>query len=199
MLPAAYQLPAAVMLLVGGVVACFFGYRLFRVVLAIYGFIIGAVLANALFGSGGAVSMLVSAIVGGLIGAVVLIAAYFVGVALAGAGLGALLAHVLWAPMGAEPHAFVIIAFALLGAIGAMVFQRYVIVVSTAFGGSWTMIVGALALAGSRAIMGRIASGDPWRLNPISPAPGEGWIPVVWIALALAGMVVQLQHMKRKG
>ena len=42
MLPATYQLPAAIVLLVGGIVACFFGYRLFRIVLAIFGFIITA-------------------------------------------------------------------------------------------------------------------------------------------------------------
>ena len=41
MLPASYQLPAAIVLLVGGIVACFFGYRLFRIVLAIFGFILG--------------------------------------------------------------------------------------------------------------------------------------------------------------
>ena len=47
MLPATYQMPAAIVLLLGGVVACFFGYRLFRIVLAIFGFIIGALAANA--------------------------------------------------------------------------------------------------------------------------------------------------------
>ena len=33
MLPATYQIPAAIVLLFGGTVACFFGYRLFRIVL----------------------------------------------------------------------------------------------------------------------------------------------------------------------
>ena len=42
MLPAAYQIPAAVVLLAGGLLACFFGYRLFKVVLAVFGFIIFA-------------------------------------------------------------------------------------------------------------------------------------------------------------
>ena len=37
MLPASYQMPAAVVLLIGGIVACFFGYRLFRVVLSLTG------------------------------------------------------------------------------------------------------------------------------------------------------------------
>ena len=39
-LPATYQLPAAGILVLGGLLACFAGYRLFRVVLGVYGFII---------------------------------------------------------------------------------------------------------------------------------------------------------------
>ena len=42
MLPQSYGLPAAIGLVLGGAVACFAGYRLFRIVLAIYGFILGA-------------------------------------------------------------------------------------------------------------------------------------------------------------
>ena len=87
MLPVSYQLPAAVVLLVGGTVACFFGYRLFRIVLAIFGFIFGALAASSLFGASDTGPMLLAAIVGGLLGAAVLWAAYFVGVALFGAAL----------------------------------------------------------------------------------------------------------------
>ena len=39
MLPATFQVPVALVLLLGGTIACFFGYRLFRIVLAIFGFI----------------------------------------------------------------------------------------------------------------------------------------------------------------
>ena len=45
MIPASYQMPAAALLLLGGIISCFFGYRLFRTVLAIFGFIIGGMLA----------------------------------------------------------------------------------------------------------------------------------------------------------
>ena len=38
MLPQSYQLPAVILLLLSGALTCFGGYRLFRVVLAIYGF-----------------------------------------------------------------------------------------------------------------------------------------------------------------
>ena len=49
MLPSAYQIPAAAILLAGGVLACFFGYRLFKVVLGVFGFIIGALLVNVIW------------------------------------------------------------------------------------------------------------------------------------------------------
>ena len=39
MLPQAYELPAAIVLVLGGALSCFAGYRLFKVVLALYGFI----------------------------------------------------------------------------------------------------------------------------------------------------------------
>ena len=52
MLPATYQLPAAVVLLIGGLVSCFFGYRLFRFVLSFSGFVLGGLMASSLVGPG---------------------------------------------------------------------------------------------------------------------------------------------------
>src|SRR4029450_9495421 len=97
---APYQLPAAVVLLLGGIVACFFGYRMFRLVLAIFGFILGAFAASSLFAASAPPRVLVAAAVGGLAGAGILIAAYFVGVALVGAGLGALVANLAFSASG---------------------------------------------------------------------------------------------------
>jgi len=69
MLPAAYQLPAATVLLIGGTVSCFFGYRLFRIVLAIFGFILGALVASSFFSASNTWGMLAAALIGGLGGA----------------------------------------------------------------------------------------------------------------------------------
>jgi hypothetical protein len=52
MFPVTLQIPVAVLLLLGGLVACFAGYRLFRIVLGIYGFILGALLASTMVGPG---------------------------------------------------------------------------------------------------------------------------------------------------
>jgi hypothetical protein len=192
MLPASYQLPAAIVLLLGGTVACFFGYRMFRLVLAIAGLILGAAAASSVFGPSDTTGMLIAAIVGGLVGAGILFAAYFVGVALFGAGLGALVANMAFSASGREPHFLVIVFCAVAGAVGAMYLQRYVIIVGTAFGGAWTMIVGAMALMGDDAVRAVSAASNVWVLYPLDPAPGRQWVPIAWIVVGLIGTGVQL-------
>lgn len=192
MLPASFQIPAAVVLLVGGLISCFAGFRVFRIVLGIYGFILGALLASSAMGTEHTMWMVLAALAGGVIGALILIAAYFVGVALVGAGIGALAASLIWATLGREPHALVVILFAVGGALGAMALQRYVIIGATAFGGAWTTIVGALALAGDRLALNAAARNNVWLAYPMNPAPGQRWIFIGWIALGLVGVIVQL-------
>lgn len=192
MLPAEYQLPAALVLLVGGVVACFFGYRLFRLVLGVFGFIIGALVASSIFGTSDTGPMVIAAGVGGLLGAGVLVAAYFFGVALVGAGLGALLANLFFAAGEREPYFLVVVLAAIGGAIGAVYLQRYVIIVGTSFGGAWTMIVAAMALVGNEAAMTAAAAGNVWVAYPLDPAPGQQWVPIAWIALGVTGVAVQM-------
>jgi hypothetical protein len=192
MLPVQYQIPAAIVLLLGGIVACFFGYRLFRIVLAIFGCILGALLASSIFGTSDTVPMVAAAIVGGLIGAGVLIAAYFVGVAIVGAGLGALIANLAFAAGERDPHFLAVILASVLGAVGAIYLQRYFIIVGTGFGGAWTLIVGAMALIGDRTAMAAAATGDVWVAYPLDPAPGQRWIPIAWIVLGLVGVGVQM-------
>jgi hypothetical protein len=192
MLPASFQIPAAVILLVGGLISCFAGYRVFRVVLGIYGFIIGALFASGIVGPENTLWMIVAAVGGGIVGALILIAAYFVGVALLGAGIGALVASLIWAAFGREPGAIVVILFAVAGALGALALQRYVIVGATAFGGAWTIIVGALALSGTRVAVDAAARNNVWLAYPMNPAPGNYWVLLVWLALGVAGVAVQL-------
>jgi Domain of unknown function (DUF4203) len=192
MLPASLQTPAALILLAGGLIACFAGYRVFRIVLGIYGFILGALFASSAMGTEHTLWMIGAALAGGIVGALILIAAYFVGVALLGAGIGALAASLIWASLGREPHAIVVILFAVAGALGALALQRYVIVGATAFGGAWTVIVGALALAGNRLAVDAAARNNVWLAYPMQPAPGQHWVLIVWLALGVVGAIVQL-------
>jgi hypothetical protein len=199
MLPLSYQLPAAVLLVLGGAVACFAGYRLFRVVLAIYGFILGAMLASSMMASSNTLGMVVAAVVGGVLGALIMTFAYFVGIALIGAGMGALVAHVAWSELrSVDPPALAVIGLSIAGAVGAMLLQRYVIIISTAFSGAWTMIVGGLAIAGDARAARAAATGNVWILYPFTTVPGQPWVPIAWVVLGLVGTGVQLGVTGRK-
>jgi hypothetical protein len=183
---------AAAILVAGGVIACFFGYRLFRLVLAIFGFILGGLAASSVFGESTTTAMVAAAVLGGLAGALLLLAAYFVGVALVGAGLGALTANLIWTRIPGDPHPLVVIFFAIAGALLATWMQRYVIITSTAFGGAWTMILGAAAMRGNPAAMQAAAAGDLWVAYPMNPAPGQEWVPWAFIAVGIVGTLVQM-------
>ena len=135
MLPGSFHLPTAVILLVGGLCSCFAGYRIFRFVLAFFGFVFGVLFVSAAIGSDQTLWMIGALLAGGVIGALILFAAYFVGVALIGAGIGAGLAMVVWAAAGREPGIWPVIILAVLGAVGALAVQRHVIIVATAFAG----------------------------------------------------------------
>jgi hypothetical protein len=191
-LPAAYQLPAAILLIVGGLVACFVGYRLFKFVLGIFGFILGALAASSIWGASDTTYMVITALLGGIVGSLLLLAAYFIGVALVGAGLGALCANLIWTQIEGDPHPFVIVLFSVAGALLATWLQRYVIILATAFGGAWTVLVGALALMGDRTAMTAAAAGDIWVAYPMNPAPGQPWVPYAWVSLGLVGTLVQM-------
>jgi len=198
MLPHGYDLPVALLLVLLGGLSCFGGYRLFKLTLAIYGLIFGAMLASSPMGISNTTGMVVAAVIGGIVGALVFVVAYFVGIALVGAGLGALVAHVGWnAFRTGDPPPLVVVALAILGAVGAMLLQRYVIVVATAFAGAWTVLVGALAIA-TRGAERASRLGDVWILYPASPAPGATWLPIAWIVLGLIGTGVQLGITGRK-
>ena len=192
MLPVAYQIPAAGVLLGGGLIACFFGYRLFKFVLAIFGFIVGALAASSIWGASATTYMVIAAVVGGIAGSLLLLAAYFVGVALIGAALGALLANLIWTQIEGDPHPFVVVLFSVAGALLATWLQRYVIILATAFGGAWTILLGTLAVMGDQSAMNAAAAGDIWVAYPMNPAPGQAWVSYSWVGLGLLGTLVQM-------
>ena len=191
MLPAFLQTPAAVILLLGGLLACFAGYRIFRIVLGIYGFILGVLLATSIVGTESAMWTVVASVVGGLTGALILIAAYFVGVALIGAGLGAMAANLIWAAIGGEPHVLAVVVLAIIGALAALALQRYVIIIATAFGGAQTVVVGAAALMGDRGAA-EAAARTVYSVYPLNPVPGSAMDQAAALGLGLVGILVQL-------
>ena len=199
MIPGNYAVPAAVILVISGAVACFGGYRLFRIVLGIYGFILGAMITSSVMGTSSTFALVLAAGVGGLIGAGLMIAAYFVGIGLIGAALASLAVHMVWRVIGGDPPTLLLVIMAVLGALGALSVARYVAVIGTALAGSWTLIVGALALSGRKFNSLPVTSENIWVVYGAGPLPGNWWVIGGWVALALAGVVVQMTTTSRTG
>ena len=198
MLPASFATPAAVILTLGGLIACFAGYRLFRFVLGLYGFYLGALVTTSFMPPTNTWALVMAALAGGVVGALLIVGAYFVGVGLIGAGLAALGLLSGWhAVMHAEPPPVVLVIVSVLGALGALSIVRHVVIFGSAIAGSWTAVVGALALTIDKSQHAAQAN-NLWIVYPLDPLKGRWWVMAAWIALAIAGVVVQLATTRSK-
>ena len=195
LIPTPYQLPAIAVLILGGVIAWAAGYRLFRLVLTLFGFYIGALAATAMLGPSDRTMLIFAALGGGAIGALIMFFGYFVGVALVGAGIGAFSVHVIWSRLGSDPHAFVVILAAVAGAATAMALQRYVIVIATAFSGGWTMVWGAMNFM-DQSVVG-VRRPQVWMVYPLDLSPGRRWVLAAWLVVGLLGVFIQLRFTGR--
>ena len=193
MLPGMSQLPAAIVLIVAGLVSCFQGRRLFRVLLGLVGFILGALVATSVLAPSTSTATWIAIGVGGVAGALILIATYFLGVAVAGAALAALLVHVGFGQFGHEPHPLAVVGACVVGALASMAVQNYVIVLASAFGGAWLLVVGGLQLAGQLGADWAPLKGDVWLSYPLNPLPGSRWVQVAWLVLGALGTLTQLR------
>jgi hypothetical protein len=188
-IPQSYILPAAVFLVIGGVIAWAAGLRLFRLVLTLFGFILGALIGSSSTGTSDTTLLIFAALGGGAVGAIIMFLGYFVGVALVGAGVGALVAHLIWRWIGTDPHVFVVVLASVAGAAGAMTLERYVIVTVTAFGGAWSALTGVLLFMNRPA-----APVQPTLvLYPFELLRRPWWVQLTWVGLGLVGMFVQMK------
>jgi hypothetical protein len=193
MLPGNFQLPTGALLILVGLMACFAGYRLFRIVLTVYGFVLGALFASTLVHPTDIPALLVALGVGGVLGAAVLWFGYFVGVALAGGAFGAVAAQGVWSAVyGHEPGVIITAFAAVVGGALAATFQRHFVIVATAFVGAETAIAGLMSFLTRRGD-GRLGFDDVWVGHLGFPAPGRRWTFLGWIVLGLVGAVVQFR------
>ncbi|MCX7012224.1 MAG: TMEM198/TM7SF3 family protein [Candidatus Sumerlaeota bacterium] len=170
-----------------GVVQCFFGYRVFKLVLALVGFLLGGTLAGACgyaLSDGEAAIAVIAGVIGGAIGSALMVALFFVGVFVMGALLGYVLGMVLSGVGGSSPEPAVLLSLAVIGGIVAIIFQKLMIILTTSFGGSWMVVTGIAYFIG--------------RFNPVDPrgllqSVGTELYAIIlcWLALGIAGLVLQ--------
>ncbi len=192
-----FHVPVAIILLGGGLLACFLGYRLLRTLLALYGFIGGVVIATMFVGQLETWLAIVATIAGGFAGSVLAVMAYLAGVAVLGAGMGAVLLNLGWSYRGGEPNVWVVLIACLGGALLALAVRRYVLIIATSFGGAWTAIVGGLALAGNSAAVAA-ATGNVEQLPPVANVQTHLGFVLGWAGLGGLAVLVQMRDMGRR-
>lgn len=125
-----------------GLLDCFFGYRVFKLTIALLGAVAGALLAQAGaqaagLGSGGELAAL---LVGALLGAGLAFLAYIAAVFVAGFGLGATLAILLLSHFHHMVALLAALVVGVIGGVAAVKLQRVVIILATALMGAFRAI-----------------------------------------------------------
>jgi hypothetical protein len=186
--------PAYLVLIVLGVLNCLAGYRLFRALLAIWGFLGGAGLAFSLLQGAhlGPLVLVVASVIAGIVGAILVTALYWVGVFLFGVGFGLIVASALEPQLHTGSGWVLELVLAVVGGIAALVLQRVAIVLFTAIGGAW------VAVTGGAALLARC----PLETFPAHCARAVPWAPVIlgaWVCLSLVGVVAQSRQSPGRG
>ena len=170
-----------------GAIECFFGYRLFKIVLGLIGFLVGSAVASAIAAglSQQGLIILGAGLLGGCVGAALMVLLYFLGVFVVGALLGGILGTVLFALVESQPEPLLLLILAVIAGIVALVFQKLMIICSTGFGGAWSVVTGTAYFT--------VGAIDPRHFERLPGAGGNQLYVVLlcWLALGIAGVVVQ--------
>ncbi len=183
-----------------GLAFCFAGYRVFLVMLPIWGFFaglwLGAMATSLIFGGGflATTTGLVIGFVLGIVFALLSYLFYILGVALVAASFGAAIGTGLMALIGFDGGFFVgvvALVVAVMMAILTLVLnlQKYVIIFMTSVGGANAIVLAGLLLFGRVSLEAVRVAG-----NAIGPVLQDSWFwAIIWLVLTVAGIVVQIR------
>ncbi len=174
-----------------GILTCFWGYRIVKMIPGILGFIAGAsggwVVASSLV-PGNHVIALLSGVLGGAIGVILFIWLFFLGICLLGASAGVIVAEAFFSSSGNQTDPFLVPVFAVVFGMIALVMEKFMIIVFTAFSGCYLITAGIFqTFSGVHEVSPlsfdhtRLASYGVWDYVAL----------VLWLVLGLAGMSVQ--------
>jgi hypothetical protein len=189
----------ALFALIFGLAFCFAGYRVFLVMLPIWGFFagfwLGAEATSLLLGTGflATTTGWVIGFVVGLLGAVLSYLFYMLGVGLLAAAFGWAMGAGFMNALGFDPGLLtamvgIIAALVMAGLVVLLNIQKYVIIAITAIGGANAIVLSGLLLFGRVSLEELRGAG-----NAIAPILQDSWFwLVIWLALGAAGLIVQI-------
>jgi hypothetical protein len=201
----AKELILAIFSLFFGAFLCFWGYRLFLVMLPIWsffaGFWLGAKGVTILFGEG-FLATATGATTGLILGIILAIFSwqfYDLGVAVLGAVIGAWLGSNMMEALGfgTASMATISVAAGSAIAIGVLTYirhwQQFLVMIVSAIAGANAIVAGFLLLGGRVSIEALRNTG-----SSIRPTLGDSaiWL-IIWLGLAIAGIVLQFRSYRR--
>ena len=176
--------------IVFGLIACFYGYKAFRVWLALAGLLFGARLGYYL---GGYIGEQLWPIVGAIaVGLVICLLSYFLyklGAVLIGALLGGMFTSIILSAFGVTALPWMILVGAAVVAIIAVAFLKQFIIIGSAFQGSYLIVAGAYAL-----ISGMSYAGFDDALQAVEL---PWYLYVAIVVLGIVGIIVQNNNAKK--
>jgi hypothetical protein len=181
-----------------GILTCFWGYRILKLTLGIMGFLGGASGGWAVglsLAPGNSAIALVCAVVAGIVGAALCIWLFFLGIFLLGASAGAVVAAAFLNASGNQPQPILVFAFAVVFGVIALVMQKFMIIISTAFSGSYLLTAGIFHL-----FTGGPNLSPLWFEHPPSGAAGmQGYVALgLWVVLGLGGLSFQYRGSQQR-
>jgi hypothetical protein len=177
-----------------GLLNCFFGYRIFRFMLALWGLVLGAYVGATLAGNltdGQLLWVIIGGVVGGIIGAALMSLLYLVGVFIVGAAAGVVLANAVGVAAGIDMPDLVVIIVAVVVGIIALILQRVVIILATAFIGSWAVVSGGLSLLVGASVTPTELYGDAAQAGEVAAGVPSLIVLIFWLVLAMVGAITQ--------
>jgi hypothetical protein len=191
---------AVLFALVVGAAFCMYGYRIFLVLLPVWGFFagfwLGAHVMQLLFGSGflATTSGWMVGIAVGLVLSVLSYLFYLLGVAMVAAVVGYGIGAGLMGALGISAPLLVvlvgvIVAIVVMAATLLFNLQQYVVTALTALGGANAVLLGVLLLLGRVSLDSVVTAG-----SAIRPVLQDSWFwALAWIVIAVAGIVYQIR------
>jgi hypothetical protein len=87
----------------------------------------------------------------------------------------------------------------VVGAVLALNVVRWVVIFGSAIAGSWTALVGGLAMMGNPTALKAASAPGIWVVYPIDMVPHQWWVMGLWFVFAIAGVAVQLSTTTKTG
>ena len=128
-----------------GLILCFAGYRIFRILLIVLGFMAGAVLGGFIifhYTNGSEIAAIFAGVLGGLIAAGLMVYLFALGVFLIGATVGLGIALFSFKLLMLEQSLLIMIIAALSGGLLAVFFRKIMVILATSLEGAWGVITG---------------------------------------------------------